>query len=225
MSAPPFALVLPSRPVYTAPTALSQTQYAFTFPQSPPFSHIVVFIVPGTVLPADTLAGVYIQFPNSAEFKFLGPLGNDKQSAIFRVGNTAAKSPALGGGGDQDEMTDSAAPSTTGVSALTGDITVGISVEPASAIQTQISNIKATQATSSTALVRSGDQKPMSISTKVLAQRIIQNAFNFLASYSGSTTGPGGEEMVPLKSFKAWWEKFERKVSADPGFLEKQGDM
>lgn len=225
MSAPPFALVLPSRPVYTAPTVLSQTQYAFILPQSPPFSHIVVFIVPGTVLPADTLAGVYVQFPSTApDFKFLGALGNDKQSAIFRVSGGSNDAQAVVGGADQDTMTDSDAPAASGQAASTGDVTVGISIEPAAAIQSQLAESKSAQATSSTAMVFSRDQKPTSLSTKVLAQRIIQNAYNFLASYSGSSSGLGGEEMVPLKSFKAWWEKFERKVEADPGFLEKQDD-
>lgn len=59
--------------------------------------------------------------------------------------------------------------------------------------------------------------------TVVLAQRIIQNAFNFLASFSG-TAGPDGVEVVPLKAFENWWKKFESRVRADPSFLEKQSD-
>lgn len=57
--------------------------------------------------------------------------------------------------------------------------------------------------------------------TKVLAQRIIKNAFNFLASFAG---GAGGSEMVPLKAFREWWVKFERRVENDPGFLERDVD-
>lgn len=228
MSTPPslpFALVLPSRPVYAAPTALSPTQYAFTFPQSPPFSHIVAFLLPGTILPADTLAGVYIQFPGSAPaFKFLGALGNDKQSVIFRVGIGQANVQPDAGGVGQDEMTDIDAPAATGLSAPTADITVGISIEPAASIESQVADLKSARSTSSTALIPAKAPQPTLLTTKVLAQRIIENAFNFLASYSGSTTGPGGEEMVPLKSFRAWWEKFERRVEMDPAFLEKQDD-
>ena len=62
-------------------------------------------------------------------------------------------------------------------------------------------------------------QKPDTI---VLAQRIIKNAFNFLASFSGNVAG--GIEVVPLKSFEDWWKKFEGKVKHDPGFLERDGD-
>lgn len=56
--------------------------------------------------------------------------------------------------------------------------------------------------------------------TVVLAQRIIQNAFNFLASFSGQA-GPGGVEVVPLKAFENWWKKFESRVRSDPSFLER----
>jgi len=31
-----------------------------------------------------------------------------------------------------------------------------------------------------------------------------------------------GDEKVPLKSFEEWWKKFERRVEADPGFLERE---
>lgn len=58
--------------------------------------------------------------------------------------------------------------------------------------------------------------------TLVLAQRIIKNAFNFLASFSGDLEG--GIEVVPLKAFEEWWRKFEGRVRNDPGFLERDGD-
>ena len=223
--APPFGIVLPSRPVQAAPTVLSPTQYAFTLSESPPFSHIVAFMLPGTTLPQDTLAGVYIQFPSQTpEFKFLGALGNDKPSAIFRVGNRSSNGAANSNGLDEDEMTDVDAPVANGTSPTTDIITVGISIEPTASIQSQLAVLKTSRVNNSTALVLSKGSKPTSFTTKVLAQRIIQNAFNFLASFSGSTAGTGGEEVVPLKSFKAWWEKFERRVEMDPGFLEREGN-
>jgi hypothetical protein len=51
-----------------------------------------------------------------------------------------------------------------------------------------------------------------------LAQRIIKNAFNFLAGFSGTA---GQVEVVPLKAFEEWWRKFEGRVRSDPGFLER----
>jgi len=71
--------------------------------------------------------------------------------------------------------------------------------------------------------------KPAATTTVVLAQRIIKNAFNFLASFAGNVPVPGssgtaGVEVVPLKAFQDWWIKFESKVKNDPTFLEKDVD-
>ena len=229
MSAPaPFALIVPSSPVYAAPTALSPTQYVFSLPSLPSFTHIVVFLLPGTNLPPDSLVGVYVQSPDAnSGFRFLGAIGNDKQSAIFRVGDALANETngQVGGSIDQDEMIDIDAPVSNGSSATTSKV-VGLSIEPAASIQAQLATLKSSEQSlnpPSTALVAARRQPVSSLSTKVLAQKIIMNAFNFLASFTGST-GPGDEEVVPLKSFKAWWEKFERRIEVDPSFLEREGD-
>jgi len=169
---------------------ISQTQFAFTFPVSPHFSHVVVFMLPGNLLPPDTAAAVYMQLPGEPQFKFLGAIGNEKQSAIFRV----------------------TLPDLSGAAHSMGDVNLGISVEPAANIQAQLAQLQAEHQSASTALVR----RPPS--TKVLAQRIIKNAFNFLASFAGAA---GGQEVVPLKSFQDWWTKFERRIENDPGFLER----
>ncbi|MCJ1453106.1 hypothetical protein MMC28_003451 [Mycoblastus sanguinarius] len=230
-SPPPFGLILPSRPVVTNPVIISPTQYAFTFPSAPAFSHIIVFLLPGTALPNGTLAGVYVQLPSSAiEFRLLGALGPDKQSAIFRINGNGAAFNGTNGSHDvvEDEMTDVDATSTTIDSPYTtGDITVGISIEPAVTVSAQLDILRASQPPlSTTALVstRSQQQWPSPLSTKVLAQRIIKNAFNFLASFAG-TTGVGGQEVVPLKSFQDWWSKFERRIENDPGFLEREAEQ
>ena len=208
---PPFGVILPSRPVLANAVTISPTQYAFTFPSMPNFSHIVVFLLPGATLPDGTLTGVYVQLPNSNEFKFLGAIGTEKPSAIFKVN---ASGIVNGAGPADDEMTDSDAhPSTA------GDVTLGLSVETAANITAQLETLRASR----TALVptRSHQQQTAPISTKVLAQRIIKNAYNFLGSFAGSA-GPGGQEVVPLKSFQDWWTKFERRVENDPGFLERE---
>lgn len=214
--APPFGIILSSRPVETTPNVLSPTQYAYVVPSTPPFSHLVVFIMPGTTLPADTLAGVYIQLPGSApKFKFLGVLANDKQSAIFRVSGSSVNGQVNANGGNEDEMTDVDASINEASS-----ITVGISIEPTASVQTQLATLQNSGPASNAQVLSPKAIQVTTHTTKVLAQRIIQNAFNFLASFAGNTVG--GEEMVPLKSFKAWWEKFERRVEADPGFLERE---
>ena len=227
---PPFGLILPSRPVLTTPIIISETQCAFTFPSLPAFSHLVVFLLPGTTLPEGTLAGVYIQLPGPvAEFRLLGALGTEKQSAIFRVSSTTSASYGANSSLDplQDEMTDVDASSTAingaTAAATAGDTTVGISIEQAAIITPQLESLEASRSVSSTALVSTGSQRqlPTSLSTKVLAQRIIKNAFNFLASFAG-TTNPGVQEVVPLKAFQDWWTKFERRIQNDPQFLERE---
>lgn len=222
----PFGLIVPSRPVLTSPTIVSLNQYAFTFPSVPAFSHIVVFLMPGTTLPEGSLAGVYMKLPGQTEFKLLGAVGAEKQSAIFRISSSNSASLGSGNGGSsvEDEMTD-----VDGISAridsstTAGEVIVGISVEPIETIAPQLEVLQASQSASSMALVSIRDQqpRPTSLSTKILAQRIIGNAFNFLASFAGSS-GLGGQEVVPLKSFQDWWTKFERRIENDPGFLERE---
>lgn len=109
------------------------------------------------------------------------------------------------------------------------DITVGISIEDATAVTAQLSALSSTHTlqtkspSSALTLSHLAASPTSAIQTKVLAQRIIKNAFNFLASFAG-TVGAGGEEVVPLRSFRDWWVKFERRIENEPGFLEKDGD-
>ena len=244
MSVPsPVGVIIPNLPVQTNPVAISPTQFAFTFPTYPSLTHIVVFLVPGTTLPLDTLAAIYIHLPNStSEFKLLGALSNEKQSAIFPIANgieNAGSSNAQGpSGSTDDEMIDDEYPSPNNPLAgggLQGDITVGISIEPVATIAPQLAVLESEQAglaafassssspSAQTAMITSPKRPAEPLQTKVLAQRIIKNAFNFLASFSG-TLGAKEEEMVPLKSFMDWWAKFERRIENDPGFLEKDID-
>ncbi len=214
-----FGLVLPSRSVLVNATTISPTQYVFAFPSLPHFSHIVVFLLPGATLPEGVLTGIYIQLPNSTEFKFLGAIGTEKPSAIFKINIRDDALTTTAGSAAEDEMTDSDIPP----SALAGgEVTLGLSIEPAANIAAQMETLR----TSQLAMVSTRAQQPPTHlnTTEVLAQRIIKNAYNFLGSFAGSA-GPGGVEVVPLKSFQDWWAKFERKVENDPGFLDRdQGD-
>lgn len=229
----PFGLILPSRPVLTNPIVISETQYAFTFASLPTFSHLVVFLLPGITLSEGTLAGVYIQLPGLVpEFKLLGALGTEKQSAIFRISGTSPASYGSHSGLEsvEEEMTDvDASPKAingaTSTATTAGETTVGISIEQATMIISQLESQQGSNSVPSTALVsaRYQRQQPTPLSTKALAQRIIRNAFNFLASFAGTSTA-GGQEVVPLKSFQDWWTKFERRVENDPGFLEREDD-
>ncbi len=103
------------------------------------------------------------------------------------------------------------------------DISLGISLESSESVAAQIDALQS-QTTSSTtennqALVLSRPAVAPKVDIVLLAQRIIKNAFNFLASFSGNLNG--GVEVVPLKAFEEWWRKFEGRIRADPGFLER----
>ena len=144
-------------------------------------------MLPGNQLPPQAAAGVYLQLPGDSNFKFLGGLANEKQSAIFKV--------------NLPESTAS------------GTVNLGISVEPMQNIEQQMIQLQNERQSNSTALVKAGP------TTKVLAQRIIKHAFNFISGFSGTIAG---QEVVPLKSFQDWWTKFERRIDNDPSFLERE---
>ncbi|KAI9842119.1 MAG: hypothetical protein M1837_007480 [Sclerophora amabilis] len=333
-----FGVVCAGRPVQTSLTPLSPTQVTLSIPAQPRFSHLVVFLLPDAVLPPDTGAAVYIQLPPSislrsaapsnpgpandpmgtpappaapSEFRFLGALSAEKQSAIFRINNpggvgassSSSTIPSSSTNNDDDDVMVDDAPNTAaaagaavpasagGVGASAGAganddiITLGISIEPATSIASQLATLRSTPSSTAAApggatttpsttssapwgeislpkppsppsfLISSQHQQPLARKpppTKILAQRIIKNAFTFLASFvsnnNNNTNAPagtagtaagtggaataasaaaaahGGEEVVPLRAFRDWWVKFEKKVDLDPGFLEREDD-
>ncbi|KAJ4301660.1 hypothetical protein N0V90_003753 [Kalmusia sp. IMI 367209] len=207
-----FGVIVSGRPVLTDAQPISETQFAYQIPSVPPFSHIVVFLLPGTTLPDGTAAAVYAQLPNTTEFKLLGAIANEKPSAIFKVNNKAG-GPAGGGMGDEDSMVDSAAP----LNSAAPPLALGISVEPAVQVAANLEQKKAQDA-AAVANPMAGNEIVLrgqnTVTTKVLAQRIIKNCYDFLTSW-------GSGDTVPLKAFQAWWTKFENKIERDPSFLER----
>lgn len=208
---PLFGLVAAGQPVITAPTETpSPTSFLYAIPAAAapgakPFSHLVVFLLPGVALPPNSAAAIYLVTPGQAggdmSTKFLGGIGPGKESAIFNLSGAAASS---------------------------SNVVIGASLEPAESVAQRMQEkttwaaaaaaaANGNQTSSSTALVPSASA-PGRPSTLVLAQRIIKNAFNFLASFSGTA---GQVEVVPLKAFEDWWRKFESRVRSDPGFLER----
>jgi hypothetical protein len=200
-----FGILIAGRPVQTAAETLSPTHLAFRVPSSPPFNHLAVFLLPDATLPAGTAAAVYMQAPPSTQFALLGALSAEKPSAIFRTsrgGGAGAARPE-----DADAMLDAPA-------AGAPDVTIGVSLEPAGQVERALAELRASRGAQSTEVAHVGAAGPSALTTKVLAQRIIGNAFNFLASF--------GSDVVPLKAFEEWWKKFERKIEADPTFLERE---
>lgn len=201
-----FGVIVSGRPILTDAQIISPTQVAYSIPTSPSFSHIVVFLLPGTHLPDGTAAAVYAQLPGTSDFKLLGAIANEKPSAIFKIrgGNAAGGGP---GSPDEDAMVDEG-------SANAAPLALGISLEPAAQVAAALEQKKAQEAgssTSSDAMVVHGQS---AVDQKVLAQRIIKNCYDFLTSW-------GSGDTVPLKAFQAWWTKFEGKIERDPSFLSR----
>jgi len=201
MSQPLFGLVAAGQPVIVTPTETpTPTSFLFAIPPPPSSkssSHIVVFLLPGVALPEGTAAAIYLVTPGGPgqaepNSKFLGGIGPGKESAIFKVGV----------GDDQ------------------GGIVIGVSVEPGESVAERMAELGAGKYNAQAALALTNTANTQQQSTLVLAQRIIRNAFNFLASYSG-LAGPNETEVVPLRAFEEWWKKFEGRIRSDPGFLER----
>lgn len=235
-----FSVIIPGRPCLTDIVAVDgqpngpPTKFAFTFPLMPSFTDVVVFFLPGTILPPDTAAAIYIQFPESnpgpdgPAFQFIGALANEKPSSVFKVSpSEPAATSQRSEAEEEDEMLDEGTGNISGGSTPGGTVTLGISIESVQTVAPQLAQLeteKSTAGTStSTDLVRQYPEQRQrkEVSTKVLAQRIIGNAFNFLASFASPDPNHKGEDVVTLKSFRDWWTKFERRVEMDPSFLEK----
>ncbi|KAH8728754.1 hypothetical protein GQ44DRAFT_32340 [Phaeosphaeriaceae sp. PMI808] len=210
MASAPIGVIISGRPILMDARVVSQTQFAFEIPSQPSFSHIVVFLLPGITLPDGTAAAVYAQLPGATQFKLLGAIANEKPSAIFKVMDKVG-GPAGGGFGDEDAMVDE-----TGIGNI-GPLALGVSIEPAQQVAVALAEQRALKA--AVAAVPSTGNEIMlrgqnTVTTKVLAQRIIKNCYDFLTSW-------GSGDTVPLKAFQAWWTKFENKIERDPGFLER----
>jgi len=205
-----FGVIVSGRPVVTDAQIISPTQVAYQIPSQPSFSHIVVFLLPGTTLPGGTAAAVYAQLPGTSDFKLLGAIANEKPSAIFKVKNGNA---AGGGLGDEDAMVDEGL-----ANGAAAPLALGISVEPAAQVANALEQKKAQDAASTNASAGTGNAMVVhgqtTVNQKVLAQRIIKNCYDFLTSW-------GSGDVVPLKAFQAWWTKFEGKIERDPGFLDR----
>ena len=199
---PLFGLLPAGQPLLTQPASQpSPSSFLYHLPTTKPFSHITAFLLPNVNLPSSTAAAIYIT--TAADISNAAQSGqNPKFTFLGAIGpgkESAVFKVDFGHNRGQGE-----------------GLVVGIEVEAESDVGQKLQELQAKRGNTS----EGGARKP---STAILAQRIIQNAFNFLSGFSGQL-GPGGVEVVPLKAFEEWWKKFESRVRADPSFLEKQSD-
>lgn len=198
---PLFGIVPAGQPPITEPTAMPEHgSFLYTLPVDKHFSHIVVFLLPNVALPDNTAAAIYLATANEVE-----AAARRAESTPFRF---------LGGIGPGKESAVFKVGAAFDIGAR--GLVIGISVESAGSVNKRLQEL----AQQKGEVNRASPSQPTTI---VLAHRIIQNAFNFLVSFSGSA-GPDGMQVVPLRAFEDWWRKFESRVRSDPGFLEKQSD-
>lgn len=97
-------------------------------------------------------------------------------------------------------------------------INVGISLEPLANVQNaleqqrvqheQTKALTITPANTTAAAPQSAD------SIAVLANKIVQHAYNFLSGFTGA------DGKVPMRVFDDWWAKFKSRLASDPKFLD-----
>ncbi|KAK4165154.1 hypothetical protein QBC43DRAFT_288040 [Cladorrhinum sp. PSN259] len=205
---PLFGLIITSQPVTTQPTqVLSPTSFLYAIPpissvpsstssssapESKPWTHVTIFLLPGITLPPNTGAAIYTLSnpPSPGTEKFVGAIGPGKESIILKIGTKET-------------------------------VYVGIVLEPAGTLLQKMAAKEAAlvSASSSTAIkgVEGGKEENVLLG---LAEKVIGNAFNYLASFSVDNRDGRGV-MVPLKAFEEWWKKFQSKARTDPKFLER----
>ena len=171
----------------------------YELPTNKAFSHLVVLLLPSAVLPPNTAAAIYLT------------TGDDVRSSS---GRGSPNFTFLGGIGPGKES----AVFKIRENNNSGGLVVGIEVEASNAVEQRMAELNGKKVASAGPSLVSNQ-----VSTLVLAQRIIGNAFNFLAGFSG-LVGADGTEVVPLKAFQEWWRKFESRVRSDPSFLHKEMD-
>ena len=215
-----FGLLPAGSPLIVEPTSLdtSTSSIIYRVPVQPdhPFAHLAIFLLPGAnpPLPPGKAASVYISLtgPHAGpeSFQVVGGIGPGKESGIFKVAGTATQP-------------------------VDGVVLVGIAIEDEGVVARRVEEKKMAvgplQATGQAAanggginaggvLVRpcGGEGGVEGVTTLQLAQRIITNAFNHLASHGQQLNGV---EIIPLKAFQDWWRKFEARIRSDPTFLER----
>lgn len=199
MTSPLFGLILSGQPCTTTPSQiLSQTSFLYTIPPASTttktFTHVTIFLLPGITLPPNTGAAIYFLPSSSAgapgSDKFAGAIGPGKESTLLRISSKET-------------------------------VIIGIALEPAESLLEKV-------AAKEGALVPADSNNTAPGASKggggndvlVLAEKIIGNAFNYLASY-GTDSGDGRGAVVPLRAFEEWWKKFQTKARHDPDFLER----
>ena len=182
-------------------------------------NHIVVFLT-GQVPFSEGFGGsIYLGWPSAntggevsasldcVSWQLLGFISNEKPSAIFKIAKVKPHEVIANPFGETTAM-DMSANSLTSTSAL-----VGVSVEPLAEI---------VQKTPS-----AGTAASTVDSFTEFSQKMLENFFNYAASFAASTTqlamqqqmaGGLNESYIPFSALQQWYLNFQRRLQSNPDF-------
>ncbi|BFZ62542.1 hypothetical protein YB2330_003643 [Saitoella coloradoensis] len=197
---------------------LSPTTASFTLDDASSINHVVIFLMPDTVLPAGQGATIYFQLPGKG-FRLLGSVSMEKQSAVFRLkGQDATKT-----GAGIDEMMDDQIGS--------GPLIIGIQLEPLQNIGAQLQQMQQNMSGAATMGAGAGVLIRPPPPPTTIADKIMKHLFNYLTSFATQNLPMGAMALgqinpqttyVPLKAFQEWYAKFTNRIRQDPTFLDRE---
>nr|CAG4641188.1 EOG090X0D82 [Eulimnadia texana] len=193
-----YGLIVSGRLVQTDFTQVGPTQVVTTVADADNINHIVVFLTGTQPFPDGFGGAVYFSWPDPAAppaWQYLGFISNQKPSAIFRI--TKLKT----------SVNELAIVPTFGLSQISHNAQIGISVEPMDQIAALVPSTSSDTASTSTFME--------------FAQKTVENLFNFAASFATTQSHmlPNPSEMyVPLSVLRRWFDNFQRRLEQNPTF-------
>lgn len=198
--------------------------------------HLSIFLLPNVEFDPTFTALIYYQFQIqpaqvggmrntagpliSTEFRLLGGLGSDKQSAIFKINpGQLGPAPTSTPEPELENITEGDIDMESGLDEAkemeqTASIILGISIEPNDVAIPQLEQQRAVNL-GGTATVKAIAPPPPKEGEEMLetANKIIQSCYNYLSSFADANN------MVSLNKFNDWWDKFKVKTASDRNYL------
>ncbi|KAH8833693.1 hypothetical protein DL96DRAFT_1666751 [Flagelloscypha sp. PMI_526] len=209
-----FGCVVAGRPVQTNLQQIDTTHAVFELTDANRINHLCVFLLGTVPFPDNMACTVHLYYPGKG-FQLLGGqayffsvLSNEKPSAIFRL--KGAYTPSSGSSSHTHTVLSSLSSQWQQPSdSVTA--TLGFALEPVDDVERQLSSL-------------AQSSKPtldMSKDPVILAERVAQNLFNYLAGFGGGMISQ--DTAVPMSVVSRWFENFKTKLQARGiGFLDPQ---
>jgi hypothetical protein len=153
--------------------------------------HLAVFCT--TPLPLDAAGALYLQWPGSQDWRFIGFIAPDRPSAIFKIGSERART------GDVEMAPEPA------------NAVLGVALEP-------LAPLLARGAAAAPA-ARSFHTEDMAL----FGQRMLESFVHFAQSFTFPAIPPppapsAPVHVVPADVIDRWYAQFRRKLELDPTF-------